>query len=194
MQGMESITSLTTPRPTRADRQDDRDLVARFQAGETAALDEIVAAHQGRIVRLTYRLLGGPDEVEDVVQEVFLSVLQNLKRFRGECTFSTWLTRIAVNKSRSHLRRRLLRLRALPWAARSVRMAPDEKSHVEAAETRRQVHRAVQNLPAKYREPVVLRYFEEMSIPQISEILGISVGAVEVRLSRARGRLKKTWT
>ena len=110
---MEKTASLTAPGPVRAERHDDRELVARFRAGQRAAFDEIVEAHQQRIVRLGFRLLGSPDEVEDVVQEVFLSVLQNLKRFRGESKLSTWLTTIALNKCRSHHRRRLLRLRTL---------------------------------------------------------------------------------
>lgn len=183
--------TLTAPDQIRADPHDDRELVARFRAGETAAFDEIVAVHQQRIAALVCRLLDGRDEAEDVVQEVFLSVLQNLNGFRGKCKFSTWLTTIALNKCRSHNRRRLLRLRVLPWLARMRSPAPHAHRHVESAETHRQVHRAVRRLPAKYREPIVLRYFEEMSVPEIGRVLGISTGAVEVRLSRARGRLKE---
>ena len=173
--------------PAQGEDQEDGELVARFRAGEGAAFDRLVLAHQGRVVRLVHRLLGRPQEVDDVVQEVFLSVLENLRRFRGECRFSTWLTRIVVSKCRSHQRWRLRRLRLWLAACRSeVGRASNSSSAASDA-----VCRAVDQLPAKYREPVVLRYFEDLSVPEIGEALGISAGAVEVRLTRARQKLKR---
>lgn len=189
---METTAALSPPEATPADPCDDRELLARFRAGESAAFEAIVAAHQRRIVRLVHRLLGGLDGVDDVTQEVFLAVLENLGRFRGKCTLSTWLTTIAVNKCRSRLRRHRLRLRLLPWLAKPDAAQPDAGRHVEAAESHQRVREAVEQLPAKYREPVVLRYYEQMSARRIGEVLGISTGAVEVRLSRARRRLRET--
>ncbi len=187
---MERTASLTAPGPIRANRHDDGDLAARFQAGDKAAFDEIVAAHQGRIVRLVFRLLGSPDEVEDVVQEVFLSVLQNLKRFRGESKLSTWLTRITVNKCRSHQRRRLLRLRTFFYLAKTLTVTSEQGGATESAEIHDELRRAVRRLPARYREPIVLRYFEQLSVHEIAQVLGISANNVEVRLTRARYRLR----
>ncbi len=190
---METTATLTAPQPDRVEPQDDRELVARFRAGETDAFDRIVDANQQRITRLVHRLLDAPDDADDVVQEVFLAALVNSKRFHGKCKLSTWLTTIAVNKCRSRWRRRRLWLRVMPWAARHV--ADDTSDPLEAAEShsqvRRQVRRAVQELSTKYRETVVLRYFQEMSVSEIADVLGISSGAVEVRLSRARGKLKE---
>ncbi len=189
---MERTASLTAPRPIRAERHDDRELVAHFRAGQTAAFDEIVEAHQQRIVRLVFRLLGSPDEVQDVVQEVFLSVLENLKRFRGESKLSTWLTTIAVNKCRSHQRRRLLRLRTFFYLAKTLTVTSEQGGATESAEIHDELRRAVRRLSARYREPVVLRYFEEMSVHEIGQVLGISANNVEVRLTRARYKLRKT--
>jgi RNA polymerase sigma-70 factor (ECF subfamily) len=179
--------------PARGEQQEDGDLVARFRAGDRGAFDELVLAHQDRVVRLVYRLLDRRDEVDDVVQEVFLSVLENLKRFRGDCRFSTWLTRIAINKCRSHRRWRLSRLRLLLWGTRNKALPAARMEHDgdKSAESSKAVCRAVDRLPAKYREPVVLRYFEDLSIPEIGEALGISANAVEVRLTRARQKLKR---
>jgi RNA polymerase sigma-70 factor (ECF subfamily) len=188
---MEKAASLTAPGPVRADRHDDGDLAARLQAGQPAAFDQFVAAHQERIARLVFRLIGEPDEVQDVVQEVFLSVLQNLKRFRGESKLSTWLTAIALNECRSHRRRSLLRPRTLFHLAKTLAAPPEEDRPAESAEVHERLRRAVRRLSAKYREPIVLRYFEELSVREIGQVLGISANNVEVRLTRARYKLRE---
>jgi RNA polymerase sigma factor (sigma-70 family) len=179
----------------RGEDQEDNELVARFQAGDGTAFDRLVLGHQGRVVRLAYRLLGRPHEVDDVVQEVFLSVLENVKRFRGECRFSTWLTRIVVNKCRSHQRWRLRRLRLWLAACRRLgrlRLSSEEGPFSDPSSPANDaVCHAVNLLPAKYREAVVLRYFEDLSIAEIGQALGISAGAVDVRLTRARQKLKR---
>jgi len=158
---------------------------------ETVEFERMVSDHRERVARLAYRLLGWRDEVEDVVQEVFLAALRNLGRFRADSTRSTWLTAITVNKCRSHLRRRLLRLRFFERSpqrvARPVGGAEEAALERESFE---QVRRALQKLPARYREVVVLRYLEEMPIAEIAEVLGIFRNAVEVRLNRARARLR----
>ena len=191
MVDMETTATLTAPQPTRPETQDDRELVARFRAGETDAFERIVAAHQLRITRLVHRLLDRSDGTDDVIQEVFLAVLQNLGRFRGKSKMSTWMTTIAVNKCRSHGRRRRLWLRVLPWLAKNAESCGEPSDPLEATESHQQIRRAVQRLSTRYREPIVLRYFEEMSVAEIADVLGISHGAVEVRLSRARGKLKE---
>ncbi len=162
---------------------------ARVDASD---FDGIVEAHRRRITRLVYRLLGWSDDAEDVVQEVFLSALKNIKAFRGESGLSTWLMRIAVNKCRSHRRSLRVRLRLLAGAAERVRRTrsarPEDAS--ADAETFRRVRRAVRALPVRYREVVVLRYLEETPTTEVAEILGISQAAVDTRLHRARRRLK----
>ncbi|MBN1910501.1 MAG: RNA polymerase sigma factor [Pirellulales bacterium] len=162
--------------------------VAR-QEPEGPDFDRVVAEHQARIVRLVGRFVDNRAEIEDVVQEVFLAALRNLDRFRGESRFSTWLASIAVNRCRSLHRRRALRRRLLPWLAVPNKV---EDNRAEASETGEEVRRAVRQLPTKYREPIVLRYFEGMTVAEIAEVLGLAVNTVEVRLSRARKTLKKT--
>ena len=151
--------------------------------------EQVVAEHQARIARLVGRFVDNRAEVEDVVQEVFLAALRNLHRFRGESRIGTWLASIAVNRCRSLHRRRAVRRRLLPWLAVPVK-CEDKTAHV--SETSEEVRRAVDRLPAKFREPIVLRYFEGMPIADIAEVLGLAVNTVDVRLSRARKTLKKT--
>ena len=188
---MESSAPVTAPWPSRPTAADDREWVARFQAGDAAAFDRLVEAHQANVVRLAHRLLGRSDEIDDVVQEVFLCVLKNLKGFRGAAKFSTWLTTITLNQCRSHHRWRLRRWRLLTRHAAAVPAAAATEPTTTAEPAGEAVAHAVAQLPAKYREPLVLRYFEDYSIAEISAVLGISPGAVEVRLTRARQRLKQ---
>ena len=163
----------------------------RAMRPDAAEFDRIVADHRERIARLAYRLLGWRDEVEDVVQEVFLAAFRNREAFRAESSLTTWLTTIAINKCRSHLRKRLLRLlffeRSRHRLAGSVDGAEGAALERESFE---QVRRALQKLPTRHREVVVLRYLEETPIAEIAEVLGISRNAVEVRLNRARARLR----
>jgi RNA polymerase sigma factor (sigma-70 family) len=185
--------SLATVRATASepDGHADGHSAVRAMRPDAAGFDRLVADHRERIARLAYRLLGWRDEVEDVVQEVFLAALRNREAFRAESRLTTWLTTIAINKCRSHLRRRLLRLvffaRSRPRLAAAVDGA--ERAALER-ESFEQVRRALQKLPTRCREVVVLRYLEEMPILEIAEVLGISRNAVEVRLNRARARLR----
>ena len=169
----------------------DQQLVQRFQAGDHSAFDEIVLAHERRLARLTYRLLGWSNDCEDVVQEVFVAVLSHLDGFRGESTLSTWLTMIAIKTCRSHQRRQLLWLRHRHRIAERQQGTNNDARQKQSPEDHDAVREAVRALPPKLREPIVLRYFEEMRVNDIAKSLGLSVGAVEVRLTRARRRLKE---
>ena len=158
---------------------------------EPKDFDNLVREQSERVTRLCYRLLGWRADVEDVVQDVFYAALRAWPRFRGASAPATWLTRIAVNACRGHLRKRWLRLRYFT-AAEETPEAVQEAGRNEpllAAERFEQVRAAVRRLPAKYREAVVLRYLEGMPVEQVSDVLGLSRGAMDVRLNRARKML-----
>lgn len=177
-------------RTSAADDCVDRRLAARFLSGEEPAFDEIVRRHQGRVSQLVHRLLNCPADVEDVVQDVFVAVLSKLHQYRGDSRFSTWLTRIAVNQCRSHHRRRSIRRRGFVRLFEKFRTADVVENQRWSSDSHDTVREAVGNLPAKYREPIVLRYFEQMALPEIADVLNLTRGAVEVRLTRGRQRLK----
>jgi RNA polymerase sigma-70 factor (ECF subfamily) len=155
--------------------------------------DELVAEHRTRVARLCYRLLGWREDIEDVVQEVFLAALKGLPRFRGESAVSTWLTRIAVNACRSYLRKRLPWLRLFAQRHADPEPCLDRSPEGELANRERfeRVRAAIRGLPVKYREVIVLRYLEELPVSDIGEVLGLGKGAVEVRLNRARTWLRE---
>lgn len=168
-------------------------LVERFRRGEDSAFDRIVEQHSAEIAALANRLLGWPGDVDDVVQEVFIAVFLGLKRFRGECRLRTWLFTITVNKCRRHRFHRLCRLR--PVAIENVQeLESRDRSGDQAAMDREifaRVRRAVLALPQKHREIVALRYLQGLETEEICQLLGITANAMQVRLNRARQRLKE---
>lgn len=171
---------------------EDGTLVTRRENIDRAVFAQLVAQHQARVTGLAYRLLGWGDEVEDVVQDVFLSAYRNLEAFRGDAAIATWLTKITVNQCRTQRRKRLKRLRVWRAATQPThRAAADSARASLKAEAFAQVREAVRALPHRYREVVVLRYLEEMSIAETASILGVAANTVEVRLSRARDRLRE---
>ena len=176
-----------------AEMIDDELLVEQFSRGDESAFDRIVERYSADIGVLANRLLGWPGEVEDVSQEIFLAAYLGLKRFRCQCSLKSWLFTITINKCRSHRRRQLLRLRTFSRAADKAPSPSAQTAHENPVdvETFNRVRSAVAGLPAMYREPVVLRYLQELPTDEIGQILGISQNALHVRLSRARTRLKQ---
>jgi RNA polymerase sigma-70 factor (ECF subfamily) len=187
---MESITLPPPQAESRNPAEEDRRRIARFNAGDLGAFDEIVREYQKQVEGLAFRLLGDSSGLDDIVQDIFVTVLTKLKHFRGESRFSTWLTRIAVNRCRTAIRRRRIWSRGMAWlrlATVDSYVTPDVEGPAESAV---RVRRAVYDLAEKYRMPIVLRYFENRSIAEIAEILDLAPGTVEVRLTRARHKLK----
>jgi RNA polymerase sigma-70 factor (ECF subfamily) len=176
-----------------AETADDEALVARFNRGDESVFEQIVQKYSANVAGLVNRLLGWPGEVDDITQDVFVAAYLGLKNFRGECSLKTWLFTITVNKCRSYKYRRLLRLRVFSKVGNKVyhaRHRAADKTPMDS-ETFDRVRRAVVALPAKYREPVVLRYLQELSTNDICRVLGISRNLLQVRLNRAKKRLRQ---
>ena len=156
---------------------------------QTCDFDAIVDRYQAQVARLAHRLLGWRDAaaVEDVVQETFLVAFTRVKSFRGESSLSTWLTGIAINQCRAYRRRSILRLR---WLRERWNRHDQDGQAAMVEETSQQVRNAVAALPPRDREVIVLFYLEELPVAQVAQLLGAKPNAIEVRLHRARQRLK----
>jgi RNA polymerase sigma-70 factor (ECF subfamily) len=171
-------------------------LVRQFNNGDDSAFDRIVERYSADIAALANRLLAWPGDVDDVVQDIFLAALLGLKKFRGECSLKTWLFTITINECRNYRYRQVLRLKIFSKAAEKKSVSPADPVDKRAMDkdTFDRMRRAIKALPAKYREPLMLRYLQELSTKEIAEILGISQNTLQVRLTRARKRLKKDLT
>ncbi len=168
-------------------------LVERFRRGDDSAFEEIVEQHAAEVAALANRLLGWPGDVDDVVQDVFVAAFVGLKKFRGESSLRTWLFTITVNQCRRYRFRRLRHLRLVTREDAAPRASPDRSGDRQAMdqETFARVRHAVQRLPRKYREVVVLRYLQGLETGEICALLGITANALQVRLNRARKRLRE---
>ena len=167
------------------------DCIAR---GEEAGIAELVRRHQDLVAQLANRLTGWSQDVEDIVQDVFVSALRGVGKFNGRSKLSTWLTTITINQCRTY-KRKAIRWRAMLAGARAAgvfRRWPARPAELpEAADDApRRVRKAVAALPGRHGEVIVLRYLQEMPVEQVASVLGISANAVRVRLHRARRRLK----
>ena len=169
---------------------DEQLLLAKFVRGDRDAFERIVALYERRVARLAHRLLGWIGDVEDVVQDVFLAVYQQGHKFRGDSDLWPWLTAITVNKCRSRMRRHFLKLRWIHSRSPGPESAGADCDSLRD-ETSAKVRTAVRALPAKDREVIVLYYLEDRPVAEISRMLHSSENAIDVRLHRARKRLKE---
>jgi RNA polymerase sigma-70 factor (ECF subfamily) len=173
-----------------ASNRRDELLVEQFCRGDKSAFEAIVKQYSADVATLANRLLGWPGDVEDVTQDIFLAAFVGLKKFRCECSLKSWLFTITINKCRTSRYKQWLRLRRFSKEIDKISFSSAYEGKDMDADEFRQVRQAVTNLPAKYREPVVLKYLQELGTDEISRILGISKNTLNVRLSRARKQLR----
>lgn len=160
----------------------DSELAAMAATGDTRALSELYHRHAGRLALLATRLLKSRVEAEDAVQDLFVGLPEALSRYRDDGKLEAWLRRVMVNLA-------LKRMRSMR-RRREDAMPETLAVRTEDSADRMVVRRAVDQLPDKLRTVVVLKLVEGYSHEEIGELLGISRGASEVRLSRALGRLR----
>ncbi|MGH2654195.1 MAG: RNA polymerase sigma factor [Actinomycetota bacterium] len=166
-----------------------RELLEACRRRDPGAFEELVELTHRQVYTLALRLVGDRHEAEDVAQDAYLRAYRALRGFRGDARFETWLYRIVSNVAMTHLRRRgrfgdlLAEGQELPGQA--LHSEPDEDSLGDT-----EVKRALSALPDGQRVAVVLKDVYGFSCQEIADQLGVSEGAVKVRLHRARRRLK----
>ena len=176
------------------------DVIARAQAGESAALDQLIRAIVPHIERQLVRYPVSDEDRRDLLQTTLLQVVRRLGSFRGDSSFSTWLFRVTANEAlmlmRSQRRHRARLVEGLDLedlASLSLaRNAVTEPHDVKAARSQREnfVREALAELPDDYRDVVVAHYHEDLGLQEIAAKLQVSESAVRSRLHRARSRLR----
>jgi RNA polymerase sigma-70 factor, ECF subfamily len=167
---------------------DDRTLISMTLAGQPECFAVLMDRHLFAVRRHIASMLRNSMEVDDLVQEVLLKVWRKLSTFRSESSFRTWMTRVAINEVLQWYRRERYHSRCQsPGDLGALASFCDSPHHhVARAEAMRRVRKAVARLPEKYREVMVLREFDELSIRETAESVHASVPAVKSRLLRAR--------
>jgi len=178
----------------------------KLKQGDREAFRQLVLAHQVQVVNTCYRFLLDHHDAEEVAQDVFCDVFQSIQTFREKSRLSTWVYRIAVNRSMDALRKQGRQKRGGLWKRISGMDSNDEEAHFKAPEHHNPdqilsvkenlglVQKALRQLPEKQQKAFVLKQVEGFSQKEIAGILGVTESAVESLMTRARQQLRKKLT
>jgi RNA polymerase sigma-70 factor, ECF subfamily len=167
--------------------------------GNQNAFEEIVEIYKDKVFRLCYRMLGNTHESEDAAQETFIRAYVNLNSFNLKLKFSTWLYRIATNLCIDRLRKKkpdyyldaeIAGTEGLTMYSQLPADTVLPEKEIESMEIQEQIQKEISKLPEKYRAVIVLKYIEELSLNEISEILEMPLGTVKTRIHRGREALR----
>ena len=174
----------------------DRDLMVRLAAGDREALAPLMERHYQRLYRLALSYLRHPDDALDAVQETFVKAFQKADRWDGSMEAGPWLSRVAINQSIDRWRRNRRRSATFTPLAEGdhdeslAAGGPDPDRHVLGREMRDRLAAALEELPERQRAVVALRHYQEMSLEEIAQTLGMRLGTVKSTLHRALGRMR----
>jgi RNA polymerase sigma-70 factor (ECF subfamily) len=179
---------------------EERSLIERSRRGDVAAFDRLVHAYEKSVFNTAYRLSGSYDDASDIAQEAFVRAWNNLRSFRGDSAFSTWLYRIVTNvflddrkRKRARPQRSLDEAIALDESNVTRQFedsAPGPEEVAEGSERRMLLERAIQTLPESQRAVIVLYHAQGLSYEEIAEITQLPMGTVKSKLNRARLALR----
>ncbi len=179
-------------------RVSDEELIARFQQGDQQAFDILVHRYKDQLLNFVYRFVGNRNDAEDIVQETFLRVYKNKHYYKEIAKFSTWIYTIAGNLAKTELRKRKRR------KLFSVSNFMNEEKDYDIPDTERNpelevdgtikddiIQKAIEKLPPKFKEVILLRDVQGFSYEEISQILNIPLGTVKSRVNRGRLKLQE---
>jgi RNA polymerase sigma-70 factor (ECF subfamily) len=184
---------------------DDSILVKQCRQGDSEAMERLIRKYQNRIYNIILRMCANPDDAAELTQETFVKIIENIDGFQGKSSFYTWAFRIAVNLTINYCQKNVkLRLRSLDIRqderdeqARQLKeylsddSLPDPATVAQNKELCELAKKSLMKLDENQKAVVVLRDIEGMSYAQIAEVLGIELGTVRSRLSRARNNLRE---
>lgn len=169
-------------------------LIADCIKGDKTAIEQLIGAHQLSVFRLALSVLNDPDEANEAAQDTFIAALRALKSYRKTSSFKAWLYTITLNVSRSRLRKRKTIERLQNTLKTIFQAQSQDTSTIEEAvignEEDTALWETLEKLGEKHRTPIVLRYYHDLSVAEIAEILDIKEGTVHSRLSIGRERLR----
>ncbi len=173
---------------SKSEKEEDFILIRSFISGEESTFRILVYKHKDKVRNLIFLTLGDTEFVDDISQDVFISVYHKLNEFRFESKFTTWLYRITVNKCRDYLRKKRVRSIFVPFKDTDTEYGTGPFS--EDVDIPQLVRSSIEKLPEKLKIPLVLRDIDGLSYKEIADKLGIEVGTIKSRIFRARESLK----
>lgn len=173
------------------------------QSGDRQAFGELVDIYKDKIHALAYRMLGDIQEAEDIAQETFMRVYANMHRYDDQYKISTWIFRIANNLCIDRIRKKKVRGNRLSLDAEITGTdglelydtiqdeTPTPEQRFVQQEVQEKVRMAILSLAPKYRTIMILKYLQDLSLQEISDIVGLPVATVKTRVHRGREALRK---
>jgi len=168
---------------------DDYSVIRQFNDGDKSAFQVLVKRHKEKVRNIIYITMNNSALVDDIAQDVFITVYRNLKHFRFESQFTTWLYRITVNRCKDYLRK--MNVRKIFFPIEEGSEISEYSTPVEKNDISRIVMDAIAKLPVKLRMPLILKDIEGFSYQEISESLKCEMGTVKSRIFRGREKLKE---
>jgi len=162
-------------------------LILRCQIGDKDAFAELIERYQAPLRYFISRLSANPETAEDIFQDTWLTVIRRIHSLKKIDAFSTWLYRIARNKVYQHFRRK----RKLSELDQNIAVPNNTENDVFSPEDAEKIHRCLKELLPEYREVLMLRFLEQMSYEQISQVINCRLGTVKSRIHYAKLALKK---
>ncbi|MBP9913735.1 MAG: sigma-70 family RNA polymerase sigma factor, partial [Opitutaceae bacterium] len=198
MEALKAIGKTLVASPERQHEADsDAEIVRTVQAGDVAAFDQLILKYRGRLYGVVYNMTSNREDAADLTQDAFIKAFQSINRFQGQSSFFTWLYRIAINSTLTHLRKNRLRtffsLEKVDEEDRQsaeVIEALTDNSGAErdtyVRELQEKLNEAMQKLSIKHRTVVTLFEIDGLSHQEIAEVMNCSVGTVRSRLHYAK--------
>lgn len=178
-------------------QRDDAILVDQVRNGDEFAFLKLYKKHEQYVRHVVRRHLGVDEQIDEVVQDVFYSLLEKLPYYRGDCSLSTYLYTIARSKSIDHIRRKKMSRainKVIPHSVLSKMKSLRTTDLVERQEVEERIESILSQIPHDYAIIIRLKYIDELSILEIAKRLGVSAKTAESRLYRARQSFKTVWT
>lgn len=168
------------------------ELIERAQQGDKAAYTELIHIHHRTVEKFAFQCGVRVHDIPDVTQEVFVKLYRFLHQFHRD-RFTTWLYKITLNTARDYYRKETKekgKEQKLHVEVGVNNMAKSAEDRVLVFEEDRELHNAIQSLDEKYRHPIIMFYFHELSYGQIAEVLNVPLSTIKIRLMRAKALLK----
>ncbi len=169
----------------------EEELIWRSQAGDWEAFELLLERHRTALARTAYLATRDRELVQDVMQEALIQIWKDLPSYRPFGSFRAWMLKITLNKARKHYRKKRVQTVPLDAAVEVSGNAEDPGVTVERGEQTRRMRQAMDLLTSDHREVLILRYYNELTVPEIAKALGCREGTVKSRLSRAHSRLEQ---
>ena len=171
-------------------RIEEKFLIKRAQAGDEGSFEKLIESNKTKAYNLALSYMKNEYDAQDVVQDSYIKIFRNLKSFKGESSFDTWVYRIVVNTCKDHLRKHKDNVVNLDQAYDLEDKGPGPEEVMETKLTADLILKAMDFLTLDHREIIILRDIRGLTYEEIAFILDCSVGTVKSRLSRAREKLK----